>query len=239
MLRAMVDGLEGRTWVLDPTSLGVPGGEQFTPTATLRDGTITGLSGCNRYGGTYTVDGNRLALGPIRATLRSCGPVADAVEADFLDRLQRVVTFGVDGDCMVMVGADDAELLVFDAMRASLEGSWEIIGYLMASGAGFSSTVVDSTPTAVFNADGSMSGTTGCNSFRGRYTTDDFNVTIGPMLATRMACPPDRAEQEAGILKALESATTFALTPGTATLLNAAGQLVISLVPAASGSRTL
>jgi heat shock protein HslJ len=239
MLRAMVDGLEGRTWVLDPASLGVPGGEQFTPTATLRDGTITGLSGCNRYSGSYTVDDNRLALGPIRTTLRSCGPVADAVEADFLDRLQRVGAFGVDGECLVLVGDDDTELLVFDAMRATLEGSWEIIGYLMVSGAGFSSTVVDSTPTAVFTADGSVSGTTGCNTFRGRYTTDEFNVTIGPLLATRMECPPDRAEQEAGILKALEAATTFALTPGTATLLNASGQLVISLAPAATASRAL
>ena len=182
-------------------------GEEFTPTATLRDGTITGLSGATATAGP-TPSTETGSLGPIRTTLLSRGLVAHAVEADFLDRLQRVVTFGVDGDCMVMVGDDDAELLVFDAMRASLEGSWEIIGYLMASGAGFSSTVVDSAPTAVFNADGSMSGSTGCNSFRGRYTTDELTI-IGPMLATRMACPPERAEQEAGILKALESAATF------------------------------
>ena len=81
----------------------------------------------------------------------------------------------------------------------------------------------------MFNADGSVSGTTGCNTFRGRYTTDEYAVTIGPLLTTRMACPPERIEQEAGILKALESATTFALAPGTAALLNAAGQLAISM----------
>jgi heat shock protein HslJ len=225
----MAQGLERRTWIADPAWLGVPGGDEYTPTVTFDNGTVSGLTGCNRYSGTYTVSDHDLSFGPIRTTLLSCGPTAAAVEADFLDRLQRVATYSVEGDMLVLGDEFEMDLLAFDAMRATVEGSWEIIGYLMASGHGFAGTLADTQPTAVFDADGTVSGSTGCNSFRGKYTIEGTSIKVGPLLTTRMACQPDVAEQEAGIVQALQAATSFLIVHGTATLVNAEGQLVISL----------
>ena len=50
-------------------------------TAELRDGVLSGTSGCNRYRTEYRVHGNALAIGGnVTGTLQQCAPVADALE---------------------------------------------------------------------------------------------------------------------------------------------------------------
>jgi heat shock protein HslJ len=227
----MTTSLEGTAWVLDVAALGLPGGEGI-PTAELRDGTVSGSTGCNRFTGGFTKARSKLSFGSIATTRRAGSPAAMAVEREYLGRLGRVASFRISGDELTLFDAAGDALLVYAASRPTIEGSWEITGYLMVSGNGFSSTVIDSAPSAVFGADGSMSGGTGCNTFRGAYEIDGATISIGPLRTTRMACPPELAEQEAGILKSLDAASSFSLAPGTATLLNAAGQLVLSLATA-------
>jgi heat shock protein HslJ len=225
----MAHTLEGTSWVLAATALDAAGVDEFTPTAEFNDGTVSGTTGVNRYTGTYTKSRSKLSPGPVASTRRAGSPAAMAIEREYLSRLDRVTSFKISGDTLTLADAKGAPVLVYEVSKVTLEGSWEIIGYLMTSGTGFSSTVIDSAPSAVFGADGSLSGATGCNSYRGTYTVDGVAVTIGPLRTTRMACPPELAEQETGILKALESATTIELKPGGATLLNESGQRAISL----------
>jgi heat shock protein HslJ len=224
----MATALEHTPWVLDVAILGRPGAEA-EPTIEFRGGMVSGTTGCNHYRGEFTKTRSKLSLGPLATTRQAGTPTAMAIEREYLTRLARVASFRVKGDTLVLVDDEGDALLVYAAARQSIEGSWEITGYLMVSGTGFSSTVMGSAPSAVFGPDGSVSGGTGCSTYRAEYHIDGASISIGPLHTTRTACPPELAEQDAGILASLEAATTYSLAPGTATLLNAGGQLVISL----------
>jgi heat shock protein HslJ len=223
----MTAALEATPWVLDVAVLGLAGAEA-APTVEFREGSVSGSTGCNHFTGTFTKSWSKLTIGPL-ATMASAGsPAAMAVEREYLARLGRVTSFRVKGDTLALLD-DGGTVLVYAASRDTIEGTWEITGYLMVSGHGFSSTAIDSAPSAVFAPDGSVSGGTGCNTYRGQYELDGPSISIGPLRTTRMACPPELVEQQAGILASLTAAAAFTLAPGTATLLNAAGQLVLSL----------
>jgi len=60
-----------------------------------------------------------------------------------------------------------------------------------------------------FRADGELAGQGGCNRFFGRYRIAGDAIGIGPLGATRMACPAPAMELEAAFFAALEAARTF------------------------------
>ena len=61
-----------------------------------------------------------------------------------------------------------------------------------------------------FEADGRLSGHGGCNRFFGSYEITDDRINIGPLGATRMACPGPVMDLEMAFLSALETASGFA-----------------------------
>ncbi len=72
----------------------VPGRE---PTATFTSTEITGTTGCNSYGGSYTHDAGTIAFGPMRMTLMACiGPIGE-VEGRFTAALTGATTARIDG----------------------------------------------------------------------------------------------------------------------------------------------
>jgi heat shock protein HslJ len=81
---------------------------------------------------------------------------------------------------------------------ADLAGtSWAVVSI------GGAPVVEGSGPHLTFGADGNASGSTGCNSMSGSYTTDGAALTLGPMATTRMACEENLMAQEAAVLQAL------------------------------------
>jgi len=75
------------------------------------------------------------------------------------------------------------------------------------------STIV-TRPTMVFGADGSITGTTGCNRYSGTYETDGAKLTIGSVSSTAMACAdPDASAQEADFTAALSGAVSWDIRP--------------------------
>jgi len=224
----MTAALETTPWVLDVAVLGLSGAEA-APTLEFHDGTVSGTTGCNPFTGAFTKSWSRLTIGALATTRRAASQPAMAVEREYLTRLGRVVSFRVKGDTLALLDDTGDAVLRYAASRHSIEGSWEITGYLMVSGHGFSSTTIDSAPTAVFEADGWVSGGTGCHAYRGAYEVDGASITIASLGTSAVACRPELAEQDAGILASLAAATAFTLGPGTATLLNADGQLALSL----------
>jgi heat shock protein HslJ len=103
---------EGTPWVL-ASGAEVDGWEEFAPTARFEGGTASGSTGCNRYTGPYTLDGDTLELGAIASTRMACAPRADAVEREFLAALERVDHWRFDADGLVLLDDGNAELLHF------------------------------------------------------------------------------------------------------------------------------
>ena len=91
--------------------------------------------------------------------------------------------------------------------------------------------VTGSTITVTFNADGTLSGSGGCNIYNGRYTANNGQITVSEISQTSSLCafPGGVMEQESAYINALRAATTFEFPDRTTQMLmrNAAGQEIL------------
>jgi len=80
----------------------------------LDDGRLAGHAGCNRYFAEATPgpDGG-IAIGPVGATRMACEPEVMDRETAFFGRLDRVARWSRDGDHLLLLDGDDAEVLRF------------------------------------------------------------------------------------------------------------------------------
>lgn len=95
--------------------------------------------------------------------------------------------------------------------------------------------VADAAPTIAFAEDGTVSGSTGCNTFTGSVTIDGTSLEFGPLATTRMACAdPAVNEQEQAFLLALESVTSYTIDQDGRLVLEGDAPLVFEVAPEAS-----
>lgn len=110
-------GLEG-TWNLD--SYVNTGGVlvNILPNAkitlTFEDGKVGGSASCNSYGGTCTLNGSSITIGPLAVTEMYCtDPGVMEQEADYLASLNSVTRYRIEGTTLVLVNADGKDVLIF------------------------------------------------------------------------------------------------------------------------------
>jgi heat shock protein HslJ len=74
------------------------------------EGRVSGNAGCNTYNAPYTVDGDKITIGPLATTRKMCADPAGVMdqEAQFLSALQTAATWKIDGDQLGMRTAADA-----------------------------------------------------------------------------------------------------------------------------------
>ncbi|WP_017666730.1 META domain-containing protein [Sandarakinorhabdus sp. AAP62] len=78
-----------------------------------------------------------------------------------------------------------------------------------------------------------LSGTAGCNRFNGNWKQDGAVLQLGPMAATRMACPPPAMAIEQRVLALLEAANSVIyLADGAAILATQDGRKLTLRKPA-------
>jgi heat shock protein HslJ len=70
------------------------------------EGFVRGFAGCNTFRARYAVDGQRIAVGPIAATRRSCDSAVMAQERQFLAALRSTTTWDFRGALLDMHRAD-------------------------------------------------------------------------------------------------------------------------------------
>lgn len=81
-------------------------------------------------------------------------------------------------------------------------------------------------PTMVFEFDGSLSGSGGCNQYTGSFRTDADRITVRDLASTRMACEAVLMAQEQAFSAALGGATTWQLTEQGDLELDGSGRIV-------------
>ena len=181
-------------------------------TAEFTTDQIAGSSGCNRFSGGYTTDGNTIDIGPLASTAMACAGAAMAVEADYLARLDEATTFSIgDGTMTMSDKAGQVVLSYTESVPITLTGTnWSANGINTGTGRcprwwpGPRSRRSSATT-------GPSSGNAGCNTYNGTYEVSGSDMTIGPLATTRMACEPDVSDQEANYLAALGRVTTFTI----------------------------
>ena len=111
--------LAGHSWTL--TRLVVDGDEKILSSANpitlnfqAQDHSLSGSSGCNTYGASYTLTGNQIHISEMRSTLVFCedAGVMD-LEFTYTQALQRVESIRIDGDTLTLEGANGQIFMTF------------------------------------------------------------------------------------------------------------------------------
>jgi heat shock protein HslJ len=185
------------------------------------DGSLQIRADCNQVGGSYTVSGSNLTLQLGPSTLAACPP--DSQVDQFLAGLGQVTNYNVIGNNLEL-GLQGGARMQYNAMAApSLVGpNWQLLAYNNGRNA-VQSVMIGTQPTAMFGADGQVSGSGGCNTFNGPYQSTANTLSIGPLASTRMACDQPVMDQETAYFAALERTTTYRFENGRLMLADAGG----------------
>jgi len=235
----VLDPLDGTRWTMDMTQhIDIEGADSVVASIDFASGQVSGSSGCNTFGGTYTVDGDALSFGPLASTQMACDAPKGLVESLVLERLGQVAGYSVTATELLLTDANGETLLRYVPAPTTPYGNWLATGYLKSDGSAFVSIIVDTEVTAAFQQDGTVAGSSGCNTYNGPFTQAvEGTIAIGPLVSTRMACadPAGVMDQEASYLAALESATTFTNDGAVLTLFNAQGQMAVTYTTFSAG----
>lgn len=198
---------------------------------------MNGSTGCNRYSGTYAVNGESLGLAVGPMTLVACAPPQDEIETAWLAAMTATDTFSANDETMTLFDFAGTEVATLEAISSELAGtSWTVIAYNNGNEAVVSVIVeTEGTLTAEFSDD-TMSGSGGCNTYNGDYSTDGDAIEIGLIAVTERAClePEGVMEQESLYLAALEIAATYTVGGDTMEMRTEDGALVANFARSTS-----
>jgi len=101
--------------------------------------------------------------------------------------------------------------------------------HLRGTSWGFAGETGERAPHVEFVAGGRVTGSSGCNLFSGSYAIDGDTVTIGPVVATRCACPPDIMKRESELFQAFDKTRKAEVSGDTLTLRGEDGATLLTL----------
>ena len=220
--------LAGTHWVLEQIN-GESVIENALPTLSFRgDQEVGGNSSCNTFNGTFTAKDGKLTIGELTSTMMAC-PEPEGLmdqETAYLKALESSASYRIDGDKLLIIDTSNAVVLVFSTQDMSLEGkTWNLTSF--NDGQNLVSLVLDTQITAEFK-EGTLSGSSGCNSYSGAFQQKEQNLSFDTFAVTMMACPQeDVMEQETAYLSTLTKVTRYTID-GNNLLLFDANDLVIA-----------
>ena len=207
---AAVPKLDGTAWVLvslaDRAVL-----PDAKPTAQFTAGRVQGTDGCNRYFSTYTQTEAAIQVGERGGmSMMACPPAVMQQAEAFMESLTSARSVRLVEGQLELLGAADVVLATFAEQSRSLAGtSWSVTVFNNGRQAAVS-PLAGTDLSLAFSGDGRVSGSAGCNTFNGSFTSDGVMLSIGSLATTRRMCaaPAGVMEQEQQFLQALQSAAT-------------------------------
>ncbi|MCB8942712.1 MAG: META domain-containing protein [Ardenticatenaceae bacterium] len=195
------------------------------PTIAFDENGLRGTTGCNSYFGSFALEGTAVTIGEVGMTEMWCEGVMDQEQA-FLAALQTAESLTLEGDTLTLHTAEGA-LTFQPPTEATLTDTQWVLGGI-ADGDAVVNTWIDSDITAEFK-DGTMGGSSGCNSYSVSYETDGSTLTLGQAVGTLMACAEEeRSQRETEFLTALANIAQYEIQRNTLTLMDADGNLVMT-----------
>ncbi len=197
--------------VLNPTI--VEPGTYVTVNFSATDDQVNGSGGCNNYFTNYNADddGNLTINGPIGSTQMAC-EIGMEQETMFLSALESVTGYTVTDNGYLRLNYDSGtvydEQFTFIPETPLVDTAWFLTAY------GQPGNLTASKPgvvtTAVFSADGTLSGSTGCNNYLASYSLQDNQISISLPVINLAACGIG-TDQEQAFLSLLEAAQSYRL----------------------------
>ncbi len=233
---ASVD-LAGTNWVLSSLNGSLPVADTAVTLQFGTDGTVFGTDGCNQFNTTYTQEGANLTINqPAASTMMACPDAIMTQATAYMTALAGVTSFTASGS-QLSLQAGDQVVATFIAgtadatIPAEPEASVDLAGTgWMLSALNGAMPVSGTAVTLQFGADGTVSGTDGCNQFNTTYTQNGSSLTFGqPGAATMMACEEPVMTQAADFMAALAATDSFTLNED-ALSLQSGGQVTATFV---------
>ena len=223
--------LAGQTWQL--AKLGRIDRQRAGITATFTaHGKVSGFSGCNSYGGSYTTSGSSITVSKkLAVTQKACPKAVMAQETAYLAALTAARTYSIAKAILTLKGKSGHTLATFGVQSQSLAGTnWTVVDYNNGKHA-VVSVVAGTKLTAIFDRNDQVSGSAGCNDYNGPAKATPPKISIGPLASTRKACgsPSGVMEQESAYLAALQSAVTYSIQGSSLEFRTASGAIAVSL----------
>jgi heat shock protein HslJ len=218
--------LDGTRWVQ------VDGPGRFR----LMDGRYSATVGCNGIGGDVVLAGPTLTLKPGMSTQMYCEGLMDAEGALRRD-LDAVAGWRIEAGKLTLVDAGGRALRVFAPERdAPLAGTWTL--NTLVEGDAVSSSATGTAVQLVIGADGTVSGSDGCNRITATVTTTGTApagrspLRFGPIASTRMACEPAVMQRAAALTAALGKTAGWSTEGTRLSLYDASGALLVTFTSA-------
>ena len=229
--------LNGTGWTLTGYVYnGMPSQALTTTKVTLdfgNEGQITGSGGCNHYFASYVLKGTAITIGQAGSTEMYCTtPGVMDQESAYLTLLGQVKTISVEGDRLTLSDAKGTIILSFTKTvppaQEPLNGTnWTLESF--HTGDAVSSILAGTSITAVFGADGSVSGSAGCNRYFASYNVTGTSLSISSVESTKMACgTPGVMQQESMFLTDFGKAKSFTINGDRLSLADAKGTTLLS-----------
>lgn len=227
------DELPGSSWVVDSVAGEAPPGDVVATLDVVDESSVTAYSGCNSFMGAYSVDGDRISIGPLAGTLIACPEPLMSFESAYTAALQSAERFERDGDRLRLSSSSGEALVTFERFEPQLEGEWDVVSYNDGATA-VVSVIGGSEITATFVEGGEITGFAGCNTYFGAWEADGDRIAIDGLGSTEIFCedPPGVMDQELRYLDALGTSTSWSLLGTTLTLRADDGTTQVVLVTA-------
>jgi len=196
-------------------------------------GQVTGSAGCNHYFASYTVTGTSLSIGGTGSTMMYC-TAAGVMEQEsaYLALLGKVSSVAAGNDTLAFADDKGTTILTFarivpPAPKPLAGTTWTLDSISTADAV--SSVVAGTTITAVFDKNGSVTGSAGCNHYFASYTVTGTSLSIGGTGSTKMNCTgPGVMQQESAYLALLGRAAGFTITGNRLSLADANGTALLT-----------
>lgn len=192
------------------------------------DARVSGSAGCNNYTGGYESTDTTLKVSALASTQKAC-PSPEGImeqEQQYLAALQNSATYEISGATLtIRDGSGATQVIAAKRAPTTLVGTeWNVT--MVNNGKQAVVGLINGTAiTMNFGADGTVSGSAGCNNYNGGYESTDKTLKVGPLASTRMFCesPAGVMEQEQQFMTALQNAATFEISGDTLTIRDAEG----------------
>jgi heat shock protein HslJ len=182
---------------------------------------ITASAGCNTMGGSYRVDGPHLIVEQLATTDMGCPAPLGAQDAWLATLLGAQPAFTVVGNDLALSSGSTVVMLrdrkVVEPDKPMVGPTWTVESII--AGDVVSSVPSGAAATLVFNADGTFTLFTGCNSGGGSWSAVTGGITVTDVVTTKMACLGAGGSLETAVLAVLRAgAISVAIDADTMTI---------------------
>lgn len=216
---------EGRTFVSDSVEgEQIPGGGPLT--LSFANGQLSAFAGCNRGSGPADLADGHLST-QLATTMMGCPPPYGDADAWMGRFLEARPAWSLSGDTLTLT-TDAATVTlrdkaVVDPDRPLVGTTWRV-DTLVSEQAAMTSVVLErARPTVTLNADQSVTGWTGCNTFYGRAAVEGSTVTFMPVNIGGPVCAGELGDIERSIVGVLDGPVEALIDADRLTLSGAKG----------------